>query len=126
MTTTVASSKPKALIIGIWTLRVLLSAMFLVAAAMKLSGQPMMVAEFDAVGLGQWFRYFTGLVEVVGGVAILVPRFSLIGAGLLLLVDVGAFVAQVSILHVDWIHTVVLAAIIGLLFFLERKKAKSL
>lgn len=125
MTTTVATKKPKALSIGIWILRVLLGVMFLFAAAMKISAQPMMVAEFEAIGLGQWFRYFTALVEVVGGLAILVPRFSLIGIGLLLLIDVGAFIAQVAILHVDWIHTVIVAAMLGLLFFLHRKEAGS-
>ena len=109
--------------IGIWTLRVLMGALFLSAAAMKQSSQPMEVAAFNQVGLGQWFRYFTATLEFAGGVAVLIPRFSIIGAGVLLLVDVGAFVAQIRVLHQDWIHAVVIAALLLWLIQLQRKTA---
>ena len=108
--------------IAVWTLRVLMAAMFLMAAAMKLSGQQMMIDEFDVIGLGQWFRYVTGVLELIGGVAVLVPRWSIPGAVLLLLVDIGAFLAQITTLHADWIHTVVLGAMLGLLIYLQRDR----
>lgn len=97
-----------------------MAALFLLAAGMKLSGQPMMVAEFGEIGLGQWFRIFTGAVEVIGAVVLLVPAVSPLGALLLLAVDVGAFAAQVSVLHKDWIHTVVIGAVLALLVWLQR------
>jgi putative oxidoreductase len=118
--TTTTVSRFQARPIGTWVLRVLLGSVFLLAAFMKLSGKPMMIAEFDKVGLGQWFRYFTASLEVIGGVAVLIPRFSIPGALVLLLVDAGAFVAQVSVLHIDWIHTVVIAALLGTLIQLQR------
>jgi hypothetical protein len=34
---------------------------------------------FDKIGLGQWFRYVTGSLEVVGALLLLVPRTSAIG-----------------------------------------------
>lgn len=105
----------------LWILRILMGGAFLFAAVSKLTGQPMMVAEFDQVGLGQWFRYFTGILEVIGGIAILVPSYSALGAILLLLIDAGAFVAQVSVLHVDWIHTIVIGAILAVVIYLQRK-----
>jgi uncharacterized membrane protein YphA (DoxX/SURF4 family) len=108
--------------ISIWVLRVLLAALFLFASSMKITSQPMMVAEFGQVGLGQWFRYFTGALELVGAVALLVPRVSVPGALLLLLVDIGAFVAQVFALHGDWIHTVVIGALLALLIYLQRER----
>jgi putative oxidoreductase len=40
-------------VIGLWVMRVLMAALFLFASYMKLTSQPMMVAEFDQVGLGQ-------------------------------------------------------------------------
>jgi putative oxidoreductase len=80
-----------------------MGALFLSAAAMKLSGAEMEVAAFNQVGLGQWFRYFVGALEVIGGIAVLMPRFSIIGAGVLLSVDIGAFGGQVMVLHRDWI-----------------------
>ena len=106
--------------IALWVLRVLLAALFLFAAYMKLSGNPMMVAEFDTVGLGQWFRYVTGILELVGAVALLVPKTSLNGAALLLCVDAGAFVAQVAVIHQDWVHTIVIGALLGAVVWLNR------
>ena len=106
--------------IGIWALRLVLGLAFLFFSFMKLSGQPNMVAEFETVGLGQWFRYFTGLLELIGGLAVLIPRWSALGALLLIVVDLGAFVAQVAILHVDWIHVVVIGALLTLLVYLQR------
>lgn len=110
--------------IGIWVLRVLIAAIFLPAAAMKLSSQPMMVDEFATIGLGQWFRFFTGALELIGGVCVLIPRVSLWGAVVVLLVDVGAFFAQIWVLHMDWIHTIVIGAVIGLLIYLQRLAAR--
>ena len=73
--------------VGLWALRIVLSLAFLFFAFMKLSGQPKMVAEFDVVGLGQWFRYFTGIPELVGGLAILIPRISAFAAAAPICVD---------------------------------------
>ena len=119
---TTSEKRFRAKTIGIWTIRVLMAALFLFAAFMKLSGNPMEVAAFDQVGLGQWFRYFVGTLEVVGGIAILVPRFSIVGAGVLLFVDIGAFVAQITVLHQDWIHAVVVAVLLVLLIELQRRE----
>jgi uncharacterized membrane protein YphA (DoxX/SURF4 family) len=120
-----AAPRGKAITITIWVLRVALGVAFLAASMMKLSSQPMMVAEFNQVGLGQWFRYFTGLVELIGGITILIPRVSVLGALLLLAVDTGAFVAQVSILHMDWIHTIVIGALILLAIYFQRDSLKA-
>ncbi len=91
---------------------------------MKLDSQPTMVAEFGKIGLGQWFRYLTAGIETIGGIALLVPRMSIMGALLLLLVDIGAFIAQVSILHLDWVHTIVLAAMLTAVIVLSRKNRR--
>jgi putative oxidoreductase len=112
--------------IALWVLRILAALIFIAAGVMKLSGQPMMVDEFDQVGLGQWLRYLTGLMELGGGIAVLLPRFSPLGALLLLAVDAGAFIAQVAILHMDWIHTIVIGALLVAVIALQRDKLKAL
>ncbi len=38
---------------------------------------------FQQIGIGQWFRYFTGVVEVVGAALLLVPRAVAAGVALL-------------------------------------------
>ncbi|SOC84314.1 Uncharacterized membrane protein YphA, DoxX/SURF4 family [Ensifer adhaerens] len=112
--------------IAIWVLRILAAGIFLSASAMKLSGQPQMVDEFTTIGLGQGFRYLTGLLELAGGIAVLIPRFSPLGALLLLCVDAGAFVTQITILHMDWIHTIVIGALLVAVIALQRPALKAL
>jgi len=106
--------------ITLWVMRILMAALFLFAALSKLSAQPMMVAEFQQIGFGQWFRYFTAASEITGAVALLMPRFSIYGAIGLLAVDIGAFIAQVTVLHMDWIHTIVIGLILSSLVYLQR------
>jgi uncharacterized membrane protein YphA (DoxX/SURF4 family) len=53
-----------------------------------------MVEMFAKLGAGQWFRYLTGALEVIGGVALLVPRAAFYGAVLLAAVMVGALVTH--------------------------------
>ena len=35
-----------------------------------------MVEMFDKIGVGQWFRYVTGLIEVGGAILMLVPGMA--------------------------------------------------
>jgi uncharacterized membrane protein len=64
--------------------------MLILAGGLKLAGVPVMVALFDAIGIGQWFRYVTGSIEVVSAVALLVPSWAAFGALLLIPTMVGA------------------------------------
>ncbi len=66
-----------------WTVQVLVASAFLAAGSAKLAGDPSMVAVFDQVGIGQWFRYLTGAVEITGAVLILIPKAAILGAALL-------------------------------------------
>ena len=89
----------KALNIALWTLQVLVVLAFVAAGSAKLLGSPAMVALFDAVGIGQWFRYVTGSLEVLGALLLIVPGKSALGAGLLACVMAGAVVAHLTVLH---------------------------
>jgi hypothetical protein len=64
--------------------------MFLLAGGSKLAGADAMVALFDAIGIGQWFRYLTGFIEVTSAVALLVPSLALFGALALVATMIGA------------------------------------
>ena len=113
---TLPGQRPRTL----WALRVLAAFIFLPAAALKLVGYPMLVHFFDLAGLGQWLRYVAAFVEIVGGVAVLMPRYSKSGAALLLLLDAGALVAQVVRIHFDWIHVVIIGGILVALVLQDR------
>jgi uncharacterized membrane protein YphA (DoxX/SURF4 family) len=86
LTATNTSSKLKT--IGLWTLQILGAVAFLAAGGFKLAGAPMMVHVFDQIGIGQWFRLVTGIVEVTGGVMLLIPRVAGLG-GLLLAITMA-------------------------------------
>jgi len=73
-----------------WIVRILLAAAFVMAGGSKLAGVPAMVAEFDKIGLGQWFRYFTGLTELSGAILLLIPATGLWGALVLTATMCGA------------------------------------
>jgi putative oxidoreductase len=62
--------------VGLWILRVLLGAAFIGAGGAKLAAVPAMVEMFEKVGVGQWFRIVTGLLEVTGGILLLIPRLT--------------------------------------------------
>ena len=84
-------------LIALWGLQVGLAALFFLAGGSKLAGAPAMVALFDAIGVGQWFRYVTGLVEVVSAAALLVPALAPFGALLLMSTMVGAVATHLFI-----------------------------
>jgi uncharacterized membrane protein YphA (DoxX/SURF4 family) len=69
----------------VWAVRVFLALAFGAAGAAKLAGLPQMVQIFDHIGIGQWFRNFTGIVEITGAILLLVPQTGFLG-GLLLAV----------------------------------------
>lgn len=76
--------------IALWLLQILLAVAFLGAGFSKLSGAPPMVTLFENIGMGQWFRYVTGALEIVGAILLLIPRLSGVGALLLTGVMLGA------------------------------------
>lgn len=108
--------------IALWTLRVFLALVFLATGMAKLYGVPQLVEGFAQIGLGQWFRYFTGCLEIVGAIAALVPRASAFGGVILLGVSIGAFFTQLFIMHGDVVHTIVLATLTGVLVWTQRDK----
>jgi putative oxidoreductase len=84
-------------LIALWGLQVGLAALFLLAGGSKLAGAPAMVALFEAIGIGQWFRYVTGLIEVMSAVTLLVPALAPYGALLLASTMVGAIATHLFI-----------------------------
>ena len=87
---TPAIPRARVAVVALWLTQIALAAMFLFAGGLKLTGAPEMVGLFDAIGIGQWFRYVTGSIEVVSAVALLVPAWAAFGALLLIPTMVGA------------------------------------
>jgi putative oxidoreductase len=99
--------------VGFWVLKIVLAALFVMAGGAKLYGVPAMVETFEHVGLGQWFRYFTGALELFGAALLLWPGTTAFGALVLTVICIGAFFAQLLVLHEDVIHAIVMAVILA-------------
>ncbi|AIO31083.1 doxX-like family protein [Burkholderia cenocepacia] len=78
----------------LWALQILAVLFFLAAGVSKLAGAKYNVVVFDKVGFGQWFRYFAGILEIVGAGMLLTPRFATLGGSLLAVVMAGAIIAD--------------------------------
>ena len=90
---------PKAFNIVLWMLQILAAVMFLYVGLLKLFSAPMLVQGFAIIGLGPWFRYFTGAVEVGSAALLLTPRLAAVGAALLTCTMIGAVIAHLTRLH---------------------------
>ena len=113
-------SLSKELNIACWVLQGLAAFAFLAAGGSKLAGTPAMVDMFARLGAGQWFRYLTGTLEVIGAVSLLVPRARFYGAVLLAAVMVGAIVTHLAILGGNPTPTIVLLLITSTIAYLRR------
>ncbi len=72
------------------TLAMTLGVMFIMAGAVKLLGQPSQVEHFGHWGYPIWFLYFTGIVEVFGGLCLFIPKAQFWGVMILSITMVGA------------------------------------
>ena len=106
--------------IGAWVLQGLLAAAFLAAGGAKLAGVPMMVQIFDQIGMGQWLRIVTGVVEVVGAVALLIPGFAALAAAWLGATMFFAVLTHLFILHSSAMPALILLTLNALTVWLRR------
>lgn len=84
----------------VWVLQGLLALAFLYFGAGKFSPHETFWIElFAKIGIGQWFRYLTGGVEVICAVLLLIPRTSASAAAMLACTMVGAVLVHVFILR---------------------------
>src|SRR4051794_24349522 len=100
--------------ITLWLVQILGAAMFVMAGASKLAGNEMMVQMFNAIGIGQWFRYLTGGIEVSAGLLLLVPALSGLAAILLSATMIGAVITHLFIIGGNPAIPIVLLA--GMIF----------
>lgn len=83
----------------LWILQIGLAAAFIGAGWPKLAGAQVMVDMFNTIGIGQWFRYVTGGLEILSAVLLLIPGMAGIAAAILTCVMTGAILTHLTILH---------------------------
>jgi hypothetical protein len=53
---------------------------------------------FEQIGLGQWLRVFTGVMQVTGGLMMCLPKTMMVGAALVAATMLGAVVVDLFVL----------------------------
>ena len=98
----------RASLIALWLTQVILAVMFVMAGGSKLAGAPAMITLFDAIGVGQWFRYVTGVIELSSAIALLIPSAAVFGALLLIPTMLGAIVVNLFVVPASPVAPLVL------------------
>lgn len=113
--TTPTGSRTRPATVALWTLQVLLGLVFIVGSgAPKLFGEAYAVQIFEDLGTGQWLRVVVGLLEVAGGLGLLVPRLAGLAASCLMALMVGATISQLFFLSEGfWFTPVILGVLLG-------------
>jgi uncharacterized membrane protein YphA (DoxX/SURF4 family) len=125
MSTIVAAARPRWTSAGLWIVRGLLVLVFVAAGGAKLHGVPMLVEEFQHMGLGQWFRYVTGGLEIIGAALLLVPRTVALGALLLSCIMVGAIIVHLFVIGGSSVPAMILLALNAVVAYAERDQLAS-
>jgi len=90
-----------------WVLRLAAAAVFVAVGVSKLRSDAFWVQMFAKIGLGDWFRYLTGVLQVIGGLLFLIPRAAYAAAAL-----AGGTMAGAIVVHLFVLGTGVGGAII--------------
>ena len=100
-----------------WLLRIALSLVFMYVGMIKIPGRlhPMWVRMFDEIGFGQWFRFFTAFVEIIGGMLLVVPSATLVSVFLLASAMVGALLVHLFVFGIGFATLIVVLLLGGVL-----------
>ena len=83
-----------------WLPRIGIGLLFVIIGQSKFSSDPRgeWFQIFEKIGLGQWLRYLTGVMQVTGGILLLMPRTMTVGAVMLACTKVGAAFVDLFVL----------------------------
>ena len=103
-----------------WIATALLLAGILPAGAAKLIGSQPMIQLFTAIGIGQWFRYVTGTLEIGGSILALIPATAFWGTALIACVMIGAIITHLRLMLPNIITPITLLVLALLILWLRR------
>ena len=125
-TQSVPRTTGKVINVVLWVLQIGAAGMFLMVGFLKLSGNAQLVGLFQAIGLGQWFRYLTGSLEVAGAILILIPRMSGLAALMLAGIMICAVFTHVFIVGGSPLGATILLVVTGIIAWGRRQRTLDL
>jgi putative oxidoreductase len=116
-----ATARDSRNVLADWLVRTGIAVAFVIFGLEKFNG-PQWVKIFQQIGWGQWFRYFTGVVEIAGGALLLLPWTVTAGLALLVCTMGSATLIWVFVLGPPANGIITGAFCVGLvLFWLSRR-----
>jgi len=97
-----------------WTLSIIFGLLFILAGQPKLFGVSGVLEMFENWGYPARFAHVVGLLEISGGIGLMIPRVSRHAAKLLLVVMLGAFVTH--IFASEWMRLINVAVFAGAVY----------
>jgi uncharacterized membrane protein YphA (DoxX/SURF4 family) len=98
-----------------WLPRLAVAFLFFFIGKSKFGAQSSWIKTFEQIGFGQWLRYLTGVMQIIGATLVLVPRLFLVGIAMLACTMVGAMLAWIFFLGVPFNAIFPGALLLGLL-----------
>ena len=109
----------------LWALTIVSAGLFLLAGVLKWIGVDMEVQLFAAIGIGQWFRYLTGTLEIAGAIGLFVPALAPDAALLLAAVMTGAVMTHLFVIGQNPLAAMLLLASTLTIAWLRRQHISS-
>jgi putative oxidoreductase len=106
-----------------WLLRGAVGFVYVSLGLEKLTAAPgsMWFTLFAHIGWGQWFRYFTGTVQVLGGILIVIPPTTAVGMVMLAATMAGQFFFHLFVLG-DPLSSIIPALLLIAIVVIGRRK----
>ncbi|HTE26063.1 DoxX family protein [Flavitalea sp.] len=84
-----------------WICRIVAAAIMMQTLYFKFTGAEESILIFTRVGIEPWGRYASGVAELIASVLILIPRTSVIGALMAVVIMSGALVTHLFIIGIE-------------------------
>jgi len=99
LTMITGSPKDRRDVVG-WLLRIGVGGLFILISITKFDDSPRSTwyQIFARIGIGQWFRVATGVIQLSGGILFLFPGTCRVGGAMLAATMLGAMVADATVL----------------------------
>ena len=95
-----------------WASQIIVAVIFLQTLFFKFTAHPESVAIFTSLGVEPWGRIALGVVELIAGIAILVPKTARPAAMVTGIISIGAIISHIVVLGINSLFAMAVVTLI--------------